>query len=260
MSRREVLGSPSLLNGAAADRLPRGIMVIPTYNEAENIPRLLPRLLEVTDAVDVLVVDDASPDGTGAIVKGIQLALGRRVQVIHRKAKSGRGGAVMTGFRRALEDPSYQWFGEMDADLSHRPEELNRMLTALAEADVIVGARYLPGGRIEGWSWRRRAWSRMSNSIIRFVLQVPISDYTNGYRLYSRMAAETLARAPLRETGYIALSEWIYELHRAGMVIRDVPTVFINRRYGKSNMSAAEAVGALRALLRLRGWIPKRWS
>ena len=158
----------------------------------------------------------------------------------------------MAGFRRALSDARYGWFAEMDADLSHQPEELLALMAASNGADMVVGSRYIPGGRIEGWGARRRVWSRTSNRIIRVALGVPVADLTNGYRLYSRRAVELLSNTPLRETGYISLSEWAYTLHRANLAIREVPTVFINRRFGKSNMSGAEAIGALRALVRIR--------
>ena len=127
------------------------------------------------------------------------------------------------------------------------------------DVDMVVGARY-SRRRIHGWSRRRRVWSRASNAIIRGMLGVPMHDFTNGYRLYSRRAVETLASARLRETGYITLSEWAYTINRAGLTITEVPTVFINRRLGESNMSFSEAVGAIRALLRMRGWLPRSWS
>ena len=117
---------------------------------------------------------------------------------------------------------------------------------------MVVASRYLPEGRIEGWSWKRKVWSRLSNRMIQAVLHLPMSDCTNGYRLYSRRAVDHLASEHLRETGYISLSEWAYSIHQAGLVIREVPSTFINRRLGTSNMSASEAIGALRALVRMR--------
>jgi dolichol-phosphate mannosyltransferase len=146
----------------------------------------------------------------------------------------------------------------MDADLSHQPEELPAMLEAAPGVDMVVGSRYIEGGGIEGWRIGRRVWSGMSNRIIRTVLGMPLTDFTTGYRMYSRRAATFLTTAKLHETGYITLSEWAYALHKAGMPMREVPSVFVNRRFGKSNMSAAEAIGAIRALLRMRGWLPRR--
>ena len=232
--------------------------MLPTFNESLNLPHLVPRILAHAN-VDVIVVDDGSPDGTGALAEELAQQSAPRLRVIHRQSKSGRGGAVMAGFRDALSR-DYQWFGEMDADQSHQPEELPSLIAEVSRADMVVGARYLPGGAIEGWPLRRRVWSRASNAIIRLALGVPMRDFTNGYRLYSRRAVEVLASAKLRETGYITLSEWAYTIHRAGLTLTEVPTLFVNRRLGESNMSASEAVGAIRALLRMRGWLPRIWS
>jgi dolichol-phosphate mannosyltransferase len=243
---------------ASTEAVGRVLMVLPTYNEALNLPLLIPRILAIAKDVDVLVVDDGSPDGTGQLAEELGRALGPRVKVLHRATKSGRGGAVMAGFRQALAEQKYEWFGEMDADQSHQPEELPAFLEAIRDSDLVVGARDIPGGRIEGWGLLRRVWSRTSNRIIRRVLGVPLTDFTNGYRVYSRRAVEQLASAELRETGFISLSEWAFVLHKAGMLMTQVPTLFINRRLGKSNMSASEAIGALRALLRMRGWLPRR--
>lgn len=231
----------------------RLLVVIPTYNEALNLPHLVPRLLAVAPEAELLVVDDGSPDGTATVARQLGEAHGGRVEVLERSSKAGRGGAVLAGLRAGLEKGGYHRYLEIDADLSHQPEELPRFVEAAMDgADLVVGSRYLDGSRIEGWSWRRRSYSRASNWLIRAVLGVPLSDFTNGYRLYSPRAVEHLARAPLRETGYISLSEWAYALHRAGMVLAEVPTIFINRRYGTSNMSAAEGLNALRGLIRMR--------
>jgi dolichol-phosphate mannosyltransferase len=228
------------------------LVVVPTYNEALNIPLLIPRLLVAGPDLDILVVDDGSPDGTGQATREQMRANPGRIDLLERSSKSGRGGAVMAGFRLGLADSSYDWFCEIDADLSHQPEELPSLFAASTDADMVVGSRYLAGGRIEGWSLLRRVWSRVSNRIIRTVLGVPLTDFTNGYRLYNRRAVAFLAAAPLHETGYITLSEWAYALHGAGMALVEVPTVFINRRLGKSNMSAAEAINALRGLIRMK--------
>jgi dolichol-phosphate mannosyltransferase len=228
----------------------RILVVIPTYNEALNLPILVPRIRAVEPEAEVLVVDDGSPDGTARVARELG------VRVLERATKAGRGGAVMAGLREGLAEGGYEAFLEMDADLSHQPEELPRFYAARSGADMVVGSRYLADARIEGWSWRRRVWSRMSNRLIRLVLGVPLSDFTNGYRLYSPRAVEHLAAAPLRETGYITLSEWAYALHAAGLRLAEVPTVFINRRLGTSNMSAGEALDAMRGLARMKRRMP----
>lgn len=231
-------------------------IVVPTYNEALNLPHLVPRVLAAVPDAHIYVVDDGSPDGTGDVAERLGRETEGRVRTIHRTAKSGRGGAVLAGLRAARDAGDYPWFCEMDADLSHQPEELELLIGAADSVDMVVGSRYLDGARIEGWSWRRKAWSRLSNRMIKTVLRVPMSDFTNGYRLYSRRAVDHLVGARLRETGYISLSEWAFSLHRAGMPIRDVPTTFVNRRLGTSNMSASEAVNALRGLIRIRRHAP----
>lgn len=233
----------------------RVLVVLPTYNEALNLPLLIPRvLLAALEDADVLVVDDGSPDGTAAVAEGIAERSAGRVSVMRRTRKRGRGSAVLAGFKAGLADPRYAHFCEMDADLSHQPEELPQMLArALAGADLVVGSRYVPGApAVEGWSAARRVWSRSSNLLIKFVLRLPMTDFTNGFRVYSRRAVQRLAEQELRETGFVALSEWAFVLHHAGMPIAEVPSRFINRRLGRSNMSLAEAMGAARALLRLR--------
>jgi dolichol-phosphate mannosyltransferase len=231
----------------------RLLVVLPTYNEALNLPLLVPRILAAVPDADVLVVDDGSPDGTAAVAERLAEQARERVSVLLRTRKSGRGSAVLAGFRRGLADKRYTFFCEMDADLSHQPEEILPMLfRATAGADLVIGSRYVPGApRIEGWSARRRAWSHASNRLMKFVLRLPMTDYTNGFRVYSRNAVQRLAVEDLRETGFVSLSEWAFVLHRAGMPIAETPSRFINRRLGRSNMSAAEAIGAARALVRL---------
>ena len=235
------------------------LLVLPTYNEALNLPHLIPRILASVPSVEVLVVDDGSPDGTAALARQMG-EQDPRVSVIERSRKSGRGNAVLAGFAHGLATPAYTHFGEMDADLSHQPEELPAMLArAEAGADLVIGSRYVADSPpIEGWSSRRRVWSRTSNRLIKTVLGLPMTDFTNGFRVYSRRAVEFLAEQELRETGFISLSEWAFLLHRAGMPIAEVPSHFINRRLGESNMSAAEAVGAARGLFRLRRAQPGR--
>lgn len=235
----------------------RSLVVIPTYNEALNIEQLVTELLALDDGIDVLVADDASPDGTGALVERLGDRHPGRVAVLHRSEKGGRGAAVLAGLKQGLADERYTRLVEMDADLSHLPAELPALLTASEHADLVIGSRYGRGSRIVGWSRRCKIWSRLSNLLLRGVLRLPTRDYTNGYRVYSRPAASVLASADLRERGYISLSEWAWVLHHAGMRLADVPTTFVNRRHGVSKMGTGEAIAALRALLRLRGTRPR---
>jgi dolichol-phosphate mannosyltransferase len=230
----------------------RTLVVIPTYNEALNLEPLAARLLALELAPDVLVADDASPDGTGVLADRLATSSSGRVQAVHREGKGGRGGAVLAGLRHGVRNPEYTHFVEMDADLSHLPEELPRLLEAARGVDVVIGSRYQPGGKVLGWSWRRRIWSKMSNRLIHMVLRLPVRDYTNGYRVYSRQAVDVLLAADLRERGYISLSEWAVVLASSGFSFANVPITFENRRFGVSKMSASEALGALRGLFRLR--------
>jgi len=227
------------------------VVVIPTFNEAENVADLVGQLLALEPTVDVIVVDDGSPDGTGAIADELARSRPNRVAVLHRTGKGGRGTAVLAGLRQGISG-DYSLFVEMDADLSHLPEQLPSLLEAATGADVVIGSRYIPHGEIHGWSRKRKAWSKVSNLVIDTVLRLPISDYTNGYRVYSRKAVSELLSSDLKERGYISLSEWACVLHRAGMRFADVPITFVNRRQGISKMSAGEALEALRALSRMR--------
>jgi dolichol-phosphate mannosyltransferase len=229
----------------------RILIVIPTYNERDNVPALCRTLLERPERPDVLVVDDNSPDGTAAAAEAVAAEFPGRMEVLCREGKGGRGGAVLAGFARGLPG-DYDLFFEMDADFSHRPEELPLFLEAAAAADVVVGSRYLPDSRIENWPGARRFFSKLANRYARFFLRIPISDYTNGYRCYRRSAVEALDPSLIDASGYIVLSEIAYQLYLRGCRFADVPTVFVNRRRGQSNLSRTEILTAFLGVLRLR--------
>jgi len=196
-------------------------------------------------------VDDNSPDGTAAAAHEVAERRPGRMHVLCREGKGGRGGAVLAGFKWGLGG-DYDLFFEMDADFSHRPEEIPLFLSAMGEADVAVGSRYLPASRIVNWPRSRRFFSRWANRYARFFLGIPISDYTNGYRCYRRAAVEALDPGAVDATGYVVLSEVAYQLHLKGFRFADVPTEFVNRRRGESNLSVGEIVSAFTAVLRLR--------
>lgn len=225
-------------------------IIIPTYNEAENIERLVEALLAFSPA-GVIVVDDDSPDGTSDKTE----AMARRdprVRAVRRKGKRGRGSACLDGMRLALEDPRVRCVVEMDADFSHDPKELPGLVAALSDCDVAVRSRYLAGSRILDWPIQRRVFSRLSNLFARTVLGVPLADMTNGYRAYSRKAAEALEPEKIGSSGYIVLSEIAYQLHRKGLSFLELPSVFVNRRRGQSNLSLREILDALLGVVRLR--------
>lgn len=230
---------------------PRPLIVVPSYNEAENIERLTEALL--SHGADVLVVDDDSPDGTSPIVESLSKKHPGRVHLLCRKGgKNGRGGATLDGFKWALERPQYDPIFEMDADFSHDPAELPRFLEAVKTADVVVGSRYLPQSRIVNWPLRRRVFSRLANALAAFVLRLPLSDYTNGYRCYRRSALEKLKPENIPEKGYIVLSYIAAQLAANGCRFHDVSTTFVNRRRGVSQLSRGEVFQALRGILRVR--------
>lgn len=229
----------------------RALIIIPTFNERENIASLVERILALYSDVEVLVVDDRSPDGTADAVRAIQQKYDPRLHLIVREGKGGRGSAVLAGFAFALAR-DYPLVMEMDADFSHNPEEIATMLKASEHADVVVASRYLPQSKIYGWGGKRRIFSRWANRYARFVLGIPLTDYTNGFRCYKRSSIEAIDPAAIRAKGYVVLSEIAFLLHRKGKTFTEVPTVFVNRRRGQSNLSAHEIREALGSVWHLR--------
>lgn len=226
-------------------------VVVPTYNERENLPALVGRLLALPLHLTVIVVDDNSPDGTGQVADALA-ARDERVRVLHRAGKGGRGSACVAGFRAALALPEVTHVVEMDADLSHDPGELPALVEAVQRADVVVASRYLPGSRIVNWGWQRHVFSRLANLYARALLGIPIRDYTNGYRCYRREALEALDLDAIQTRGYIVLSEMAYRLHCQGFTFCEVPTCFVNRERGRSNTSLGEVWDAFRGILTVR--------
>src|ERR671914_2608715 len=170
--------------GCVNDRDRRGLVVIPTYNERENIQRLVTNVLEEAPSLEVLVVDDNSPDGTGEVADLLAKNTSR-VHVLHRAGKQGLGSAYLAGFRHALAHP-YKYIIQMDADFSHRPEDLPRLLCAAKDADLVVGSRNVPGGRVENWSLLRRFVSKGGSLYSRILLRLPLKDCTSGFKCFRR--------------------------------------------------------------------------
>jgi dolichol-phosphate mannosyltransferase len=239
----------------------RPLVVLPSYNESENIIALIAALLANGPAYRVCVVDDSSPDGTSALVaKAIEETAGwrERVHLITRSKKDGRGGAVRDGFAWGLKsDGQFDVFVEMDCDFSHEPTAVERGLALLADGnDVVIGARY-PDGTIIGWPRRRQVFSFLANLLARRLIEPSVADYTNGFRFYSRRAAEVLIARPQRHKGYIYLSEALSYLLREGMQVGSFPIVFKNRERGISNTSLREIRSALRGILSI-AWEHRR--
>ncbi|MCD1571484.1 polyprenol monophosphomannose synthase [Agromyces mediolanus] len=230
--------------------MPSPLVVIPTYNERENLAAIVGRVLAAEPAVAVLVVDDASPDGTGALADELAAA-DERVLVRHRAGKEGLGAAYLDAFAWALE-AGYDPIVQMDADGSHLPEQLGGLLAPLREgADLVIGSRWIPGGRIENWPRYRELLSRGGSAYARWVLRLPTRDATAGYRAFR---AEGLRRMRLDEVhtkGYGFQVDMLWHAHEAGLDVVEVPVTFVERELGRSKMSLGIV---LEAMLRVTGW------
>ena len=213
----------------------RPVVIVPTYNERENLAPLVSKLLAV-DGLSILVVDDRSPDGTGDEAERLRALHGDRVSVLHRTAARGFGRSYIEGIAAALESGATH-ICQMDADLSHDPADLPRLIDATRHADLVIGSRYVPGGRLQNWPLRRRILSRFANAYVRAIARVPVADCTSGFRCWRR---ELLARLPLGNVvsdGYAFLVEMAWLAHRANGRISEIPIVFVERRLGASKMS-----------------------
>ena len=218
-------------------RLPIGkiVVLIPTYNERENLPLIVSRTRAAVPEADVLVLDDNSPDGTGAVADG--LAAGdAQVHVLHRLAKEGLGAAYLAGFAWAL-DQGYDVLVEMDADGSHQPEQLPTLLSALAGADVVLGSRWVPGGSVVNWPLHRKALSLGGNVYTRVLLGMPIGDATGGYRAYRATALRSMDLHDVGSAGYCFQVDLVWRAVRRGLTVVEVPITFVERTIGDSKMS-----------------------
>jgi dolichol-phosphate mannosyltransferase len=223
--------------------LGRVVMVVPTYDEADNLAWIIGRLREAEPDVHVLVVDDDSPDGTGKIADELAAA-DDAVDVVHRSGKGGLGAAYKHGFQVAL-DAGYDVIGEMDADGSHQPEQLHLLLDALRDADLVIGSRWVPGGSVVNWPFRRELLSRGGNLYVRLLLGVSVRDATAGYRLFRRSALEAVDLATVESTGYVFQTDLAARCLRLGLRVREVPIEFVERIRGDSKMSGRVALESL---------------
>jgi dolichol-phosphate mannosyltransferase len=229
--------------------LGRVVVIIPTYNERKNLPLIVGRVREATPQVDILVVDDGSPDGTGELADEMA-ADDSQVKVLHRSEKSGLGGAYIAGFRWAA-DNGYDVMVEMDADGSHQPEELPRLLAALADgADLVIGARWVPGGKVENWPKSREVLSRSANIYARLMLGFHLRDSTGGYRAFRRTALEKIGLEGVESRGYGFQVDMAFRAVRAGLTAVEVPITFVERVHGVSKMSRDIIVEAMMMVTR----------
>jgi dolichol-phosphate mannosyltransferase len=230
--------------------MPRILVVIPTLNEADNIERLVRAVLESPPAVDVLIVDDGSSDGTGVIAD--LLAEQRSVHVLHRPSKRGIGSAYVAGFNWGL-GRGYDYFFEMDADFSHDPCYLPEFLRELSTGnDVVVGSRNVPGGAIEGWGPLRYLLSKGGSLYARWILGVRVRDLTTGFKAYSRYALQCIDINAIQSNGYAFQVETTYRALKRGLRVVELPIVFVDRRAGESKMTRAEVLEAIVAVWRMR--------
>ena len=226
----------------------RVVVVIPTYNERENLAWIVGRLRAAMPQVDVLVVDDGSPDGTGRLADELAAA-DPQVTVLHRAEKAGLGAAYLHGFRVALER-GYDVVGEMDADGSHQPEQLPAMLAALDHADLVIGSRWVKGGSVVNWPLHRKALSVGGNVYARALLGVPVRDVTAGYRLFRRTTLEKIDLESVESLGYCFQTDLAWRTLQAGLTITEVPIEFVERVRGESKMNRDVAVESLRRITR----------
>jgi dolichol-phosphate mannosyltransferase len=226
------------------------LVIIPTYNEAENIAHLISKITEATDSLDILVVDDNSPDGTGQIVKKI-MRREPRLNLLSRQKKDGLAAAYCAGFKWGLER-HYQSLIQMDADFSHPPADLNRHLQGLKENDVVIGCRYISGGDTSGWSLVREGVSRLGNLYAQRLLQLPYRDLTGGFNAWRRNVLEHIDLPTIRSRGYAFQVELKYRAHKANFSILEIPIHFENRTKGTSKMSGRIVWEAAFRVLQMR--------
>jgi dolichol-phosphate mannosyltransferase len=211
------------------------LVIVPTYNERENIEPLLTRLLALPYDLNVLVVDDGSPDGTGAFVRD-WMARNPRIHLIERAGKMGLGSAYRAGFRYALEHGA-EYIFEMDADFSHDPDSIGTFLEHAERADVVLGSRYLHGVTVVNWPIQRLVLSYLANRYTRFVTGLPVNDATGGYKCFRRRALESVNLDKVQSDGYAFQIEMSFKCWRKGMTIVEIPIMFVDRRAGSSKMS-----------------------
>jgi dolichol-phosphate mannosyltransferase len=230
------------------------LVIIPTYNEIENIEAIIRKVFSLEGGFHILVIDDGSPDGTAAAVKALMAEFPARLHIIERSGKQGLGTAYLTGFKWALER-DYGFIFEMDADFSHNPDDLLRLWKACAEdgADVAIGSRYCHGISVVDWPLRRIMMSYFASAYVRFILGIKIFDTTAGFVCYTRKVLERMNLDDVRMKGYGFQIEMKYTAYRLGFSLQEVPIIFVNRQKGTSKMSSGIFGEAFWGVLKLKG-------
>ncbi len=229
------------------------IIVIPTYNESENIEKLIKKIFALQIAgLEILVVDDNSPDGTANIVSHQQSALGnQKIHLIQREGKLGLGSAYIAGFKKALELGA-DFIFEMDADFSHDPEDIPRLLESCENADLTIGSRKIKGGKVIGWGWTRKFMSNGAMWFSRLTLGLKPRDVTAGFRCFRRPVLESINIDTIKSNGYAFQEELLYRTQKAGYIITEVPVIFIDRQEGKSKLSNKDIIEFFLIILKLK--------
>ncbi len=230
---------------------PKSLVVIPTYNEKDNISLIIPEVLGQDPCLEVLVVDDGSPDGTGDIVEAMSRE-NPRIHLFRRAGKMGLGSAYVTGFKWALER-DYERVFEMDADFSHKPSDLPRLLLAAEDADLVLGSRYNEKKiGVVNWDWKRLLLSYFANLYTRLVTGLPVKDATGGFKCFRRTALETLDLSGMKSDGYCFQIETTFKIWKKGLRVKEIPIVFTDRVRGVSKMSGGIISEAFFLVLKLR--------
>ena len=225
------------------------LIILPSYNESDNIVNLIDHILSLSRDFSICVVDDSSPDGTADLLKSRMHTFGDRFHLIVRSKKDGRGGAVRDGLCWGVGRDRFDYYVEMDCDFSHHPDEILTGITYLKKGyDVVLGSRY-PNGTIIGWPIHRRIFSILANTFARALISRKIADYTNGFRFYNRASVKVIVESEQRNKGYIYLSEVLSHFLKLGFRIKSFPIVFKNRERGSSNTSVKEIFSAFTGII-----------
>ena len=226
------------------------LIIIPTYNELENLPRLLPEVLSKEEGIHILIVDDNSPDGTAAFVED-QMTNNNRIHLIKRQSKQGLGTAYIAGFKYALQN-NFQIVFEMDADFSHDPKEIPRFLDEIKNSDVVLGSRYINGVNVINWPMRRLLLSSFANLYTRFITGMPIHDATGGFKCFRREVLEAIDLDKVKSNGYAFQIEMSFKAWKKGFKLKEIPIIFVDRVKGKSKMSKKIVREAVTMVWKLR--------
>lgn len=226
------------------------LIIIPTYNELENLPRLLPEVLSKEEGIHILIVDDNSPDGTAAFVED-QMKNNNRIHLLKRTSKQGLGTAYIAGFKFALKN-GYDFVFEMDADFSHDPKEIPRFLDEIKNSDVVLGSRYINGVNVINWPMRRLLLSSFANLYTRFITGMPVHDATGGYKCFRRKVLEAINLEKVTSNGYAFQIEMSFKAWKKGFRVKEIPIIFVDRVKGKSKMSKKIVREAVTMVWKLR--------